>query len=191
MWRKKRSQSQVNVVWKKEFKIECLFNHTLKRIPFQRCPEIKYSLPLGFERSWINVCQSPKRMRSVLKKSRLWLYLYLFNHTLNAFSITHWKIRKFPRSESMGGNDGPSENWKGKREYKCRWTMMINIFAKKRIWYLETCKNFAKNDVTKFFIKLFSIYNERAYINRLFKEGFGFHEKIKTEERVYKGNRTV
>ena len=27
------------------------------------------------------------------------LYLYLFNHTLNAFSITHWKIRKFPRSE--------------------------------------------------------------------------------------------
>ena len=43
------------------------------------------------------------------------LYLYLFNHTLNAFSITHWKIRKFPRSELVGGNDGPLENWKGKK----------------------------------------------------------------------------
>ena len=156
MWRKKRSQSQVNAVWKKEFEIECLFNHTLKRIPFQRCPEIKYSLPLGFERSWINVCQSPKRMRSVLKKSRLWLYLYLFNHTLNAFSITHWKIRKFPRSESMGGNDGPSENWKGKREYKCRWTMMINIFAKKKqnliSWDLQ---KFCEKWCDKIFYKTF------------------------------------
>ena len=109
MWRKKRSQSQVNAVWKKEFKIECLFNHTLKRIPFQRCPEIKYSLPLGFERSRINVWQSPKRMRSVLKKPRLRLYLYLFNYT-------HWMPSQ-SHIEKLGNSLGQSR-WEGTMDHR-------------------------------------------------------------------------
>ena len=81
------------------------------------------------------------------------------------FSITHWMpsqshIEKLGNSPGQSWWEGTMDHWKierEKREYKCRWTPMINIFCKKknRIWYLETCKNFAKNNVTKFFIKLF------------------------------------